>query len=108
MEIWPVSRNSIVSPPKITNMFGRPSKPRMLEVGETKKFGKLPKTGLVMTCSICHGRDHNKRGDPQREGVESSTTQSAPSPTPCASVRAEPTDSSRGRGKPKKTPSTIK
>ncbi|KAG5612232.1 hypothetical protein H5410_023513 [Solanum commersonii] len=56
-----------------------------------------------MTCSICHVRGHNKRRCPQREDVESSTRQSAPSPT--ASVRTEPTGSGRGRGKPKKTPS---
>ncbi|KAH0741530.1 hypothetical protein KY290_034573 [Solanum tuberosum] len=56
-----------------------------------------------MTCSICHVRGHNRRGCSQREGVESSTRQSAPSLT--ASVRAEPTGSGRGRGKPKKTPS---
>ncbi|KAK4731625.1 hypothetical protein R3W88_024613 [Solanum pinnatisectum] len=43
--------------------------------------------------------DNEERGCPQREGVESSTRQSAPSPT------VEPTGSGRGRGKPKKTPS---
>ncbi|WMV14415.1 hypothetical protein MTR67_007800 [Solanum verrucosum] len=84
-------------------MPGRPPKARRKEAGETKKSGKLPRTGLVMTCSICHVRGHNKRWCPQREGVESSTRQSAPSPT--ASVKAEPTGSGRGRGKPKKTPS---
>ncbi|KAH0649460.1 hypothetical protein KY285_034708 [Solanum tuberosum] len=84
-------------------MPGRPPKARRKEAGETKKSGKLPRTGLAMTCSKCHVRGHNKRGCPQRECVESSTRQSAPSPT--ASVRAEPTGSGRGKGKPKKTPS---
>ncbi|KAH0657490.1 hypothetical protein KY289_026238 [Solanum tuberosum] len=84
-------------------MPGRPPMARRKEAGETKKSGKLPRTGLAMTCSICHVRGHNKRGCPQREGVESSTRQSAPSPI--ASVREEPTGSGRGRGKPKKTPS---
>ncbi|KAH0765421.1 hypothetical protein KY285_001292 [Solanum tuberosum] len=83
-------------------MPGRPSKSRRKEAEETKKSGKLSRTGLAMTCSICHVRGHNKRGCLQREGVESSTRHSAPSPT--ASVRAELTCSSRGRGKPKKTP----
>jgi len=99
MEMWPVSTNPTIEPPEITNMPGRPPKARRKEAGETKKSGKLPRTGLAMTCSICHVRGHNKRGCPQREGVESSTRQSAPSPT--ASVRAEPTGSGRGRGKPK-------
>ncbi|KAG5589363.1 hypothetical protein H5410_039877 [Solanum commersonii] len=87
----------------MTNMPGRPPKAKRKEAGETKISGKLPRTGFAMTCSICHVRCHNKRGCPQREGVESSTRQSAPSPT--ASVRAEPTGSGRGRSKPKKTPS---
>ncbi|WMV11418.1 hypothetical protein MTR67_004803 [Solanum verrucosum] len=103
MEMWPVSTNPTIEPPEITNMLGRPPKARRKEAGETKKSGKLPRTGLAMTCNICHVRGHNKRGCPQRKGVESSTRQSAPSPT--ASVRAEPTGSGRERGKPKKTPS---
>ncbi|WMV34765.1 hypothetical protein MTR67_028150, partial [Solanum verrucosum] len=103
MEMWPVSTNPTIEPPEITNMFGRPPKARRKETGETKKSGKLPRIGLAMTCSICHVRGHNKRECPQREGVESSTRESAPSPT--ASVRAEPIGSGRGRGKPKKTPS---
>ncbi|KAG5592680.1 hypothetical protein H5410_043194 [Solanum commersonii] len=84
MEMWPVSINPTIEPPEITNM---------------PEIWKLPRTGLAMTYNICHVRGHNKRGCPQREGVESSTRQSAPSPT--ASVRAEPTGSGRGRGKPK-------
>ncbi|KAH0758546.1 hypothetical protein KY290_022039 [Solanum tuberosum] len=99
MEIWSVSTNPTIEPPEITNMPGRPPKARRKEVGETKKSGKLPRTGLAMTCTICHVRGHNKRECPQRKGVESSTRQSAPSPI--ASVRAEPTGSGRGRGKPK-------
>ncbi|WMV40548.1 hypothetical protein MTR67_033933 [Solanum verrucosum] len=103
IEMWPISTNPTIEPSEITNMPGRPPKARRKEVGETKKSGKLPRTGLAMTCSIFHVRGHNKRGCPQREGVESSTRQSAPSPT--ASVRAEPIGSGRGRSKPKKTPS---
>ncbi|WMV54057.1 hypothetical protein MTR67_047442 [Solanum verrucosum] len=89
-----------IEPLEITNKLGRPPKSRRKEAGETKKSGKFPRTGLAMTCSICHVRGHNKRECPQREGVESSTRHSAPSPT--ASVRAEPTGSGKGRGKPKK------
>ncbi|KAH0673134.1 hypothetical protein KY284_024221 [Solanum tuberosum] len=104
MEMWLVSTNPTIEPPEITNMPGRPPKARRKEAGETKKSGKIPRTGFAMTCSVCHVRGHNKKGCPQREGVESSTRQSVPSPT--ASGRAEPTGSGRGRGKPNKTPST--
>ncbi|KAH0658509.1 hypothetical protein KY289_027257 [Solanum tuberosum] len=90
----PVSTNPTIEPPKITNISGRPPKARRNEAGETKNSRKLLRTGLAMTCSICHVRGHNKKWCPQREGVESSTRQSAPSPT--ASVRAEPTGSGRG------------
>ncbi|KAG5600822.1 hypothetical protein H5410_032192 [Solanum commersonii] len=103
MKMWPVSTNPTIEPPEITNMPGRPLKARRKEAGETKKSRKLPRTGLAMTCSICHVRGHNKKRCPQREGIESSTRQSALSPT--ASVRVEPTGSSRGKGKSKKNPS---
>ena len=52
-------------------MPGRPPKARRKEAGETQKSGKLPRTGLAMTCSLCGVRGHNKRVSPQREGVES-------------------------------------
>ncbi|KAH0746422.1 hypothetical protein KY285_008079 [Solanum tuberosum] len=99
----PVSTNPTIEPREITNMPGRPPKARRKEVGETKKSEKLPRAELAMTCNICDVTGNNKRGCSQSEGVESSTRHSAPSPT--TSVRAEPTGSGRGRGKPKKTPS---
>ncbi|KAG5570579.1 hypothetical protein H5410_060345, partial [Solanum commersonii] len=99
MEIWLVSTNLTIEPPEITNMPGRPPKARRKEAGETKKSRKLPRTGLAMTCSICHVRGHNKTGCPQRECGKSSTKQSAPSPT--ASVRAEPTGSGEEEDKKK-------
>ena len=71
MEIWSVSANPTIEPPEITNMPGRPPKARRKEAGETQKSGKLPRTGLAMTCSLCGVRGHNKRVSPQREGVES-------------------------------------
>ncbi|XP_049399689.1 uncharacterized protein LOC125863703 [Solanum stenotomum] len=66
IEMWPVSTNPTISPPEITNIFGRLSKARRKEARETKKSWNLPRTGLAMTCSICHVRSHNKRGCPQR------------------------------------------
>ncbi|XP_049410444.1 uncharacterized protein LOC125873586 [Solanum stenotomum] len=65
MEMWPISTNPTVAPPAIKSMPGRPGKLRRKEAGETKKSGKLPRTGLAMTCSNCNGRGHNKRGCPQ-------------------------------------------
>ncbi|XP_049365108.1 oleosin-B6-like [Solanum verrucosum] len=94
MEMWPVSTNPTVAPPEIKSMPGRPGKLRKKEAGESKKSGKLPRTGLAMTCSNCNVRGHNKRGCPQR--VESST-------------REEPSNIDKGNGKtsglgrPKKT-----
>ncbi|KAM3337841.1 hypothetical protein P3S68_032166 [Capsicum galapagoense] len=96
MEMWPVSSNIAVAPPEITNLPGRPAKNRKKEVGETKKSGKFPRTGLAMTCSVCHVKGHNKRGCPHR----------APSTEaePTAPSVATDTGSGRGRGRPKKTP----
>ncbi|XP_049406317.1 uncharacterized protein LOC125869983 [Solanum stenotomum] len=84
MEMWPVSTNPTVAPPEIKSMPGRPGKLRKKEAGESKKSGKLPRTGLAMTCSNCNVRGHNKRGCPQR--VESST-------------REEPSNIDKGNGK---------
>ncbi|KAG5619832.1 hypothetical protein H5410_005050 [Solanum commersonii] len=84
MEMWHVSTNPTVAPPEIKSMPGRPGKLRKKEAGESKKSGKLPRTGLVMTCSNCNVRGHNKRGCPQR--VESST-------------REEPSNTDKGNGK---------
>jgi len=84
MEMWPVSTNPTVAPPEIKSMPGRPGKLRKKEAGESKKSGKLPRTGLAMTCSNCNVRGHNKRGCPQR--VESST-------------REEPSNTDKGNGK---------
>ncbi|XP_047263815.1 uncharacterized protein LOC124896304 [Capsicum annuum] len=94
MEIWPVSSNIVVAPPEITTLSGRPAKNGKKEVEETKKSGKLPRTGLAMTCSVCHVRGHNKRGCPHR----------APLVEPTAPAVATNTGSGRERGRSKKTP----
>ncbi|KAG5611257.1 hypothetical protein H5410_022538 [Solanum commersonii] len=72
-----------IAPSEIKNMPGRPGKLRRKEAGETKKSGKLPRTGLAMTCSNCNGIGHNKSGCPQN--VQSS-------------AREEPSGSGNGRG----------
>ncbi|KAH0686442.1 hypothetical protein KY284_016995 [Solanum tuberosum] len=66
MEMWHVSTNPTVAPPDIKSMSGRPGKLRRKETGESKKSGKLTRTGLAMTCSNCNVKGHNKRGCPQR------------------------------------------
>ncbi|KAH0655964.1 hypothetical protein KY285_030846 [Solanum tuberosum] len=84
MKMWHVSTNPTVAPPEIKGMSGKPGKLRKKEAGESKKSGKLPRTGLAMICSNCNVRGHNKRGCPQR--VESST-------------REEQSNTNKGRGK---------
>ncbi|WMV13987.1 hypothetical protein MTR67_007372 [Solanum verrucosum] len=84
MEMWPVSTNPTVAPLEIKSMLGRTGKLRKKEASESKKSGKLPRTGLAMTCSNCNVRGHNKRECPQR--VESST-------------REEPSNTDKGNGK---------
>ncbi|KAM3373914.1 hypothetical protein P3S68_012628 [Capsicum galapagoense] len=99
MKIWSVSSNIIVAPPKITTLFGRPAKNRKKKVRETKKSRKLPRTGLAMTCSVCHVRDHNKRGCPYRAPSTEAET--------IAPSVATTTGSGRERGRPKKTPTEV-
>ena len=77
-------------------MPGIPRKLRRKEVGEKKVFGKLSKTGLTMTCSLCHVKGHNKRSCHLRrsDGVVSTAGEQR------ASVE-EPSSSKKGRGRPK-------
>ncbi|WMV28544.1 hypothetical protein MTR67_021929 [Solanum verrucosum] len=84
MEMWHVSTNPTVAPPKIKSMPDRPGKLRKKEAGESKKSRKLLRIGLAMTCSNCNVRGHNKRGCPQK--VESS-------------AREEPSNTDKENGK---------
>ncbi|KAM3380007.1 hypothetical protein P3S68_005580 [Capsicum galapagoense] len=122
MKMWPVFSNIAVAPPEITTLPGRPAKNRKKEVGETKKSGKLPRTGLAMTCSVCHVRGHNKRRylhiapsaevEPNVPSVEIATGsgrgRGRPKKTPTEATTAAPqtknNGSGRERGRPKKTP----
>jgi len=102
MPMWPESRNPLVAPPVIKKMPGRPRKLRRKEAGETKVSGKLSKTGLTMTCSLCHVKGHNKRSCHLRrsDGVGSIAGEHRATPT---SNVEEPSSSrkGRGRGRPK-------
>lgn len=64
MKMWPESNNPYVAPPVVKPMPGRPKKVRRREATESKRYGKLSRKGVDMTCSICHGKNHNKRGCP--------------------------------------------
>ncbi|OIT34486.1 hypothetical protein A4A49_20176 [Nicotiana attenuata] len=93
MSMLPESANPSVAPPVVKSMPGRPKKVRRKEANETKKSDKLPKTGLVMTCMVCHERGHNKRGCPKSDTLGASSSTAA----------AKPTVSGNGRGRPKKS-----
>ncbi|KAF3651649.1 putative enzymatic polyprotein-like [Capsicum annuum] len=67
MNMWPESTNPHVEPPVVVFMPGRPKKKRNKQFYETKKCGKISRKGVYMTCRICHGQNHNKRGCPFKE-----------------------------------------
>ncbi|KAH0668862.1 hypothetical protein KY289_023355 [Solanum tuberosum] len=107
MEMWHVSTNPTVAPPEIKSMPGKPGKLRKKEAGDSKKSGKLPRTGLARTCSNCNVRGHNKRRCPQR--VESSAREK-PSNTDKGKTSglapsASPGPAKRSRGRPPAAPS---
>ncbi|KAG5575932.1 hypothetical protein H5410_056066 [Solanum commersonii] len=83
MPMWPDSRNPLVAPPVIKQMSGRPRKLRRKEAGEAKVSGKLFKTGLTMTCSLCHVKGHTKRSCHLRRsnGVGSTAGEQRATPT---------------------------
>ena len=91
---WPAS-NLNLDPPPIKIGPGRPRKNRIKDPYEhPKKPGHLTRHGMEMTCFICSVKGHNKRRCPSR-GTNSNTTTSTPA-TP-----------KRGRGRPRKEPSTT-
>ncbi|XP_060216806.1 uncharacterized protein LOC132644243 [Lycium barbarum] len=69
MEMWPVFNHPSVAPPDIKIMPGKPQKARKEEAGEIPKSGKMPRTGMAMTCSNCHNRGHDKRGCPKKDSA---------------------------------------
>ncbi|KAG5628719.1 hypothetical protein H5410_000436 [Solanum commersonii] len=95
--MWSDSTNPHVEPPVVKFMPGRPRKVRNKECWETKKSGKLPRTCVYMTCSICHGKNHNKRSCPLKDSVTAGPSNEA------GTSRAIP----KPRGRPRKTPTTT-
>ncbi|KAL3358819.1 hypothetical protein AABB24_015751 [Solanum stoloniferum] len=61
MKMWPESNNPSIEPPEVKPMPGRPGRCRRKQKDEPrKKYGKLSKKGVKMTCSRCHQLGHNK------------------------------------------------
>ncbi|XVF15268.1 hypothetical protein REPUB_Repub09cG0136400 [Reevesia pubescens] len=57
-------------PPLLRKMRGRPKRNRNPELHKTNKNRtRLPKTGRVMSCSICRKSSHNKARCPKKEKV---------------------------------------
>ncbi|KAH0738340.1 hypothetical protein KY290_037045 [Solanum tuberosum] len=89
-------------------MSDRPRKLSRKEAGETKVSGKLSKTGLTMTCSLCHVKGHNKRSCHLRrsDGVDSTAGNTE---LPLVQmlknyqVQEREGEDQRGRGRPKTT-----
>ncbi|KAG5594987.1 hypothetical protein H5410_036219 [Solanum commersonii] len=61
MKMWPESNNPSIEPPEVKPMPGRPGRCRRKQKDEPrKKYGKLSKKGVKMTCSRYHQLGHNK------------------------------------------------
>ncbi|XP_059301891.1 uncharacterized protein LOC132053805 [Lycium ferocissimum] len=69
MKMWPKTNNMKIEPPAPKVMPGRPKKKRRKDKDEPrKKYGKLSKKGVQMTCSTCHQLGHNKKSCPVTKG----------------------------------------
>ena len=65
MKMWPHTSGVVIEPPEPKVMPGRPPKCRRKAKNEPrKKYGKLSKRGVKMTCSLCHQVGHNKKSYP--------------------------------------------
>ena len=65
MKMWRHTSGVVIEPPEPKVMPGRPPKCRRKAKNEPrKKYGKLSKRGVKMTCSLCHQVGHNKKSCP--------------------------------------------
>ncbi|XP_057784761.1 uncharacterized protein LOC131002283 [Salvia miltiorrhiza] len=85
--MWPEVVGSIVKPPEVRKMPGRPKKKRRRDP-EEKNTHKLSKHGVRMTCGKCHQEGHNIRGCKNE-------------------IVHKPPQEKRRRGRPSKKPSNI-
>ncbi|XP_016557755.2 uncharacterized protein LOC107857383 [Capsicum annuum] len=60
MRIWTETKNPSIESPKPKKMPGRPGKNRRKKKDEPKKWGKLSRKGVKITCSRCKQVGHNK------------------------------------------------
>ncbi|WMV07235.1 hypothetical protein MTR67_000620 [Solanum verrucosum] len=62
MKMWSETNNPRIEPPKPKQMSGRPPRNRRKSKDEPrKKYGKMSKQGLKITCSKCRQQGHNKK-----------------------------------------------
>lgn len=108
-------------PPGVKKGAGRPRRVRRKDPSEKEQDQqkrKLTKHGAVMTCSLCMGKNHNKRSCPnknkqpsnQRGGnMEQQGTKGSGSSKKKKQVNNNATQqtTSRGRGRPRKNSNTI-
>ncbi|XP_057803580.1 uncharacterized protein LOC131018908 [Salvia miltiorrhiza] len=71
---WPQCEGSVIKPPTVKNMPGRPKKNRIRDPHEVdpKNPNRFKRKGLVMTCGNCGERGHNTRSC-KKEKVEKPT-----------------------------------
>jgi len=62
MKMWPETNNPRIEPLEPKQMLGRPPRNRRKSKDESrKKYGKMSKQGLKITCSKCKQQGHNKK-----------------------------------------------
>ncbi|KAG5605233.1 hypothetical protein H5410_026725 [Solanum commersonii] len=64
IKMWPKSTRSVIEPPEINSMPGRPDKNKKKNSDELvkKKFEKATRKGRKMKCLVCKTFEHNKKG----------------------------------------------
>ncbi|KAF3655020.1 putative TMV resistance protein N-like isoform X1 [Capsicum annuum] len=93
MRMWSKTQNPSIEPPKPRKMPDRPGKNRRKKKDKPKKWGKLSKKGVKITCSRCKQVGHNKTVCAKMNGMGSSNS-SQPSCQPEASWNPPPPQSS--------------
>ncbi|KAF3677213.1 putative transcription factor VIP1-like [Capsicum annuum] len=102
MKIWPNTSGVVIDSPKPRPMPGRPGKNRKKGKNKPKKkYGKLSRKGLKISCSTCHQIGHNRTLCKAQDGMgqPGSSSQAASSSRPPSSSRPssfnQPPSSSR-------------
>ncbi|KAH0694146.1 hypothetical protein KY285_021243 [Solanum tuberosum] len=85
MKMWPHTSDIVIEPPEPKQMSGRPRR-RKSKDEPRKKYGKLSRRGVKMTCSKCHQQGHNNKAC---KYVPGSSTQPASSNQPASSSQPQ-------------------